>query len=250
MANKRKKADRDETIREQIEQQEQEQARQKAELDNSHSSHRRRSNTIQAKSPNQQIYIDSIRQNHVTICSGPAGSGKTAIAVGLACEMLQSKKIERIIITRPTIDTGKDLGSLPGTFTEKIHPYLVPILDEMGSYYTDQVLEMMIKKNIINICPLQYMRGRNFHNSVMILDESQNATFMQLKMFITRMGFDSKIIMNGDVEQSDLPDYIAGGFQKCIDRLQKLDGVGVCFLEGSDIVRHSLLGKMLARLKD
>lgn len=215
----------------------------------SHPYHKR-GTPIKPKSLNQQKYFDSINSNDVTICSGPAGSGKTAIAVGMACEMLKSGKIQKIVITRPTIDTGKDLGSLPGTFAEKIHPYLVPILEEMACYFDDSSLETMIKKNIINICPLQYMRGRNFHNSAMILDESQNATYQQLKMFISRMGYCTKVIINGDLDQSDLPEYIAGGFQKCIDRLTDLEGVGICYLEGSDIVRHSLLGKMLERLKN
>lgn len=202
------------------------------------------------KSQNQAAYINSIYNNHITLCHGPAGSGKTAIAVGAACTLLLNQKIERIIITRPTIDTGKDLGSLPGTFSEKIHPYLVPVLDEMTLYLGFDKLNAYKNANIIDVCPLQYMRGRNFHNCFMILDESQNATFQQIKMFLTRIGDNSKAVLNGDLDQSDLPNYAKGGFQKCIERLNDLDGLGICHLEGSDIVRHGLIYKMLERLKD
>lgn len=212
--------------------------------------HKTSRKTLTPKSENQANYINSIINNHVTICHGPAGSGKTAIAVGVACTMLLNNDVERIIITRPTIDTGKDLGSLPGTFSDKIHPYLIPVLDEMQMYLGIDKLNAYKASNVIEVCPLQYMRGRNFHRCFMILDESQNATFQQIKMFLTRIGQHSKVVLNGDLEQSDLPNYAKGGFQKCIDRLDNLEGLAICHLEGSDIVRHGLIPKMLERLKD
>lgn len=206
--------------------------------------------TLTPKSENQANYINSIKNSDVTICHGPAGSGKTAIAVGVACTMLLDGDIDKIIITRPTIDTGKDLGSLPGTFSDKIHPYLIPVLDEMQMYLGIDKLNNYKASNVIEVCPLQYMRGRNFHRCFMLLDESQNATFPQIKMFLTRIGYHSKAVLNGDLEQSDLPNYAKGGFQKCIDRLQDLEGLSICHLDGSDIVRHGLIYKMLERLKD
>ena len=125
-------------------------------------------------------------ESDVTICSGPAGSGKTAVAVGLACQYLSDEKIEKIIITRPVVESGKGLGYLPGTLNEKIHPYLVPIIEEMNLYLTPTAVESLTSSNVIEVCPLEYMRGRNFHNSFMILDEAQNATLEQIKMFINR----------------------------------------------------------------
>lgn len=202
------------------------------------------------KSQNQADYIASIFNNDITICHGPAGSGKTAIAVGVACTLLLHEKIEKIIITRPTIDTGKDLGSLPGTFSEKIHPYLVPVLDEMTLYLGVDKLNAYKNANVIDVCPLQYMRGRNFHNCFMILDESQNATFQQIKMFLTRIGNNSKAVLNGDLTQSDLPAYAQGGFNKCIERLVDIEGLAICHLEISDIVRHGIIHKILAKLAD
>lgn len=222
-------------------------------LDNSEesaSAHRTSRKTLTPKSQNQASYIDSIYNSHITFCHGPAGSGKTAIAVGAACTMLLNGHIEKIIITRPTIDTGKDLGSLPGTFSDKIHPYLVPVLDEMQLYLGSDKLNAYKTANVIEVCPLQYMRGRNFHRSFMILDESQNATFTQIKMFLTRIGNQSKAVLNGDLDQSDLPNYAKGGFQKCIERLTDIDGLAICHLEATDIVRNGIIHKILERLKE
>ena len=148
---------------------------------------RYRRKQLKAKTDNQSIYIDSMKESYVTLCSGPAGSGKTSVAVGLACEYLLSDQVKKIVITRPVVESGRGLGHLPGTMLEKINPYLIPILEEMGMYLTEREVEEYMDRGIIELCPLEYMRGRNFHHSFVILDEAQNATFEQLKMFITRI---------------------------------------------------------------
>ena len=186
----------------------------------------------------------------VTLCSGPAGTGKTAVAVGLACEYILEKKVDKIIITRPVVESGKGLGFLPGTFTEKIHPYLVPVLEEMNLYLLPDKVNSLRSMNLIEICPLEYMRGRNFHNSFMILDEAQNCTHEQIKMFLTRIGRDSKAIINGDIDQSDLPLSMRGGLANCIDKLWDVEGVGICELTSADIVRNDVIARILSKLSN
>lgn len=211
---------------------------------------RPRRKPLKPKTDNQATYIREMSESDLTFCSGPAGSGKTNVAVGLACQYLLEQKIERIIITRPVVETGRGLGHLPGTLIEKINPYLVPILEEMNLYLTKMAVDSYISNDVIELCPLEYMRGRNFHNCFMILDEAQNATFEQIKMFITRIGRRSKAVINGDLHQSDLKDYTAGGLRKCMDKLDGLDGVSVCELDYSDIVRSGIISKILLRLKE
>ena len=216
---------------------------------------RRKNNTdntkrLSPKTENQAEYIRTMVENDVTICSGPAGSGKTAVAVGLACDHLLDNKIGKIIITRPVVESGKGLGFLPGTFAEKIHPYLIPVLEEMNKYFAPAVLSKMQAENIIEVCPLEYMRGRNFHNSFMILDEAQNATFEQLKMFITRIGRESKAVINGDIDQSDLPFKMRGGLERCMDSLENVKGVGISELNREDIIRNRLISKILEHLNN
>jgi len=202
------------------------------------------------KTENQAEYIRTMVENDVTICSGPAGSGKTAVAVGLACDHLLDNKVEKIIITRPVVESGKGLGFLPGTFAEKIHPYLVPVLEEMNKYFAPAALSKMQAENIIEVCPLEYMRGRNFHNSFMILDEAQNATFEQIKMFVTRIGRESKAVINGDIDQSDLPSKMRGSLEKCMDSLENIKGVGISELDREDIIRNRLISKILEHLNN
>ena len=189
-------------------------------------------------------------ESDLTFCSGPAGSGKTNVAVGLACQYLLEQKIEKIIITRPVVETGRGLGHLPGTLIEKINPYLIPILEEMNLYLTKMAVDSYISRNVIELCPLEYMRGRNFHNCFMILDEAQNATFEQIKMFITRIGRRSKAVINGDLHQSDLRDNTVGGLRRCMESLDNLEGVSICELDYCDIVRSDIISKILLRLKE
>ena len=203
---------------------------------------------IKPKSENQSTYIEAMTNSDVILCSGPAGSGKTAVAVGFACQYLMENKVEKIVIARPTIESGRGLGHLPGTYTAKIQPYLVPVLEEMGKYFSKEVLHGFRHNNTIELCPLEYMRGRNFHNSFMILDEAQNATMNQIKMFMTRIGRHSKAVLNGDPAQCDLDQYMKGGFDTCMTKLEGLEGISVCRLEGSDIVRNDIIARILNRL--
>lgn len=205
---------------------------------------------LQPKTPNQAKYLKAIHRSDVVFCSGPAGSGKTAIAVGVACQYLLTKQVDKIIVARPTVESGRGLGHLPGTYTAKIQPYLIPILEEMSKYLSSEALRVFRNSNTVELCPLEYMRGRNFHDSFMILDESQNATFDQIKMFLTRIGRNSKAIINGDPKQTDLYADMKGGFEKCIDRLDGLEGISICNLEGTDIVRNDIIAKILNRLND
>ena len=210
---------------------------------------RQRRKILRPKSRNQENYINRINKCDVTFCSGPAGSGKTSVSVGMACEYLIEKKVDRIIITRPVVESGRGLGHLPGTLVEKINPYLIPILEEMNQYLTNNTVETYRNRDIIELCPLEYMRGRNFHNCFMILDEAQNATFEQIKMFITRIGKDSKAVINGDLRQSDLGKQ-QGGLHSCMEKLADVPGVGVCELDYKDIVRSGIISKILIRLND
>lgn len=206
-----------------------------------------RRKSLKAKTNNQQIYIDEMVDADVTFCSGPAGSGKTSVAVGLACEYLMEERVKKIIITRPVVESGRGLGHLPGTLVEKINPYLVPIIEEMNMYLTPSRVENMRENGTIELCPLEYMRGRNFHECFMILDEAQNATFEQIKMFITRIGRNSKAVINGDLRQSDLGNT-SGGLEKCMNTLELVEGVAVCELDYSDIIRSDVVARILKTL--
>jgi phosphate starvation-inducible protein PhoH and related proteins len=203
---------------------------------------------LKPKSKNQDFYIKSMIDNDVTFCCGPAGSGKTALAVGLACQYLMEGRVNKIVITRPVVESGRGLGFLPGSLTEKILPYLIPIIEEMKLYLGTETFNQSKGINIIELCPLEYMRGRNFHESFMILDEAQNATFEQIKMFLTRIGSGSKAVINGDVTQTDLDERTDGGLDECMDRLENVKGVAICELSGSDIVRNKIIADILEAL--
>lgn len=205
--------------------------------------------TLKPKTKNQETYIIAMAESDITFCSGPAGSGKTAVAVGLACEYILANKVEKIVITRPVVESGRGLGFLPGTLTEKVQPYLIPIIEEMKLYLGMDTYNSMRATNTIEICPLEYMRGRNFHNTFMILDEAQNATFEQIKMFLTRIGINSKAVVNGDLDQTDLRGDAYGGLHECMKLLDDLEGIAICKLDYSDIVRNGIIAKVLNRLR-
>jgi len=204
---------------------------------------------LKPKTDNQAIYIKCMEESDITICDGPAGSGKTAVAVGLACQYLEENKINKIVVTRPIVEAGKGLGFLPGSFQEKVNPYLIPILEEMNLYLSREKVETYRNSNMIEICPLEYMRGRNFHQSFMILDEAQNATYEQMKMFATRMGRQSKCVINGDIDQSDLPVGLRGALDHWCDVLEKVHGVSVVELTCDDIIRNDIIAKILSALE-
>ena len=210
----------------------------------------KRRKALKPKTKNQENYIKKVLENDVTFCTGPAGTGKTAVAVGLACDYLLDKRVEKIVVTRPVIESGKGLGFLPGTFEEKIHPYLVPVIEEMEYRLNTSRVQSYRDEGKIEVCPLEYMRGRNFHNCFMILDEAQNATFEQLKMFITRIGWDSKAVINGDIDQTDLLKTEQGGLEEFLDRLDNVSGVGIAELTEDDIIRNKIISKILNALYD
>lgn len=201
-----------------------------------------------AQTDNQKDYVRSIVDNHVTMCIGPAGTGKSFVASGIASEHLHRKKIEQVIITRPMVCTGRDIGAMPGDVGDKIKPYLLPMEENLRYFLGQGLYGAYFNKNQIRYEPLETMRGATFHNAYMILDEAQNCTLDQIKMFITRMGEDSKVIINGDIKQTDLSHR--SGLQTCIDRLETIQGVGVIRFGYEDIQRHSIVGAILAALEE
>ncbi len=203
--------------------------------------------TVEAKTENQSNYIRSIIENQVIFCSGPSGCGKSYIAAGLASEHLHRGAIEQVIITRPIICTGKELGSLPGDLNEKINPYLAPMQENFRFFLGQAFYSMYVLERKIRYEPLEVMRGATFHNAYMILDEAQNCTFDQIKMFITRMGENSKVLINGDVKQTDLKGR--SGLWPCMDKLKDVQGVGIVTLDRSDIQRNGMIGKILDALE-
>ena len=202
---------------------------------------------LQAKSENQEDYIDSMTECDVTFCEGPAGSGKTACSVGLACSWVLDKRIDKIVVARPAIESGRGLGHLPGGLNEKVHPYMIPVLEEMKRYLGLETYNSMRATKTIEICPLEFMRGRTFDDSFTILDEAQNATYEQIIMFITRLGMGSTAVINGDPAQTDLKNRESGGFMKLMYELDNLEGVGMCELDACDIVRNPIIGKIMER---
>lgn len=205
-------------------------------------------NTLKPKTKNQSEYIRNIAENIITFCQGLAGSGKTHIAVGMAIEYLLADKVKKIVITRPVVEAGEKIGYLPGSAEEKLNPYLLPILDEINHFITNAQYVSLKTNNKIEIVPLGLMRGRNFHNTFIVADECQNATYDQLKMLLTRIGRDSKMVLTGDISQSDLRYDYQGGFMSMIKNLVDLDGIGLCSLESSDVVRNPIISRILSRL--
>jgi len=206
-------------------------------------------NRLRPRSDNQKDYIRTVAENTITFCQGVAGSGKTHIAIGMALEYLLDDKIKKIIITRPVVESGEKIGYLPGTAEEKLHPYLLPILDEILHFIPVSHYAALKLNNKIEIVPLGLMRGRNFHNSFIVADECQNASYDQLKMLLTRIGNNSKMVLTGDISQSDLPRNFRGGFLDLIKALDGVDSIGLSRLEYGDIVRNPIIAKILLRLE-
>jgi phosphate starvation-inducible PhoH-like protein len=207
-------------------------------------------NRLKPKTVNQNEFIRTIAENTITFCQGVAGSGKTHIAVGMAIEYLLENKVNKIVITRPVVESGEKLGFLPGTAEEKLHPYLLPILDEVAHFIPMSQYASLKTHNKIEIVPLGLMRGRNFHNCFIVADECQNASYDQLKMLLTRIGNDSKMVLTGDVSQSDLQRYLRGGFMQLIAALGDIEGIGISELNNADIIRNPIIGKILSRLNN
>jgi phosphate starvation-inducible PhoH-like protein len=201
------------------------------------------------KTVNQANYVRAISESDVIICTGPAGTGKTAVAIGLAIEHLMNGKIAKIVLTRPVIEAGRGMGFLPGTASEKLHPYLLPMLDELEAYLSPPEIHKYMNLNLVEVAALEHMRGRNFHQSYMVLDEAQNATMKQIKMFITRMGRNSKCIINGDLRQSDLERFGKLDLELCLEKLDNVPRVSLVTLTSEDIVRNPLIADILDRLE-
>ena len=204
-----------------------------------------RNRVISPKTPNQKIYIDSIRENDVVFGIGPAGTGKTYLAVAMAVSALVSGTVRSIILTRPAVEAGEKLGFLPGDLAQKVDPYLRPLNDALIDMLGTEKAFDLIDQGTIEIAPLAFMRGRTLSNAFIILDEAQNTTREQMKMFLTRIGFDSQAVITGDVTQVDLPANQKSGLIQARELLQGIKGIGLCSFSKADVVRHPLVQKII-----
>ena len=200
-----------------------------------------RGKIIRPKTLGQKRYLDAIRQNTVVFGIGPAGTGKTYLAMAMAVLALKRKEVNRIILTRPAVEAGERLGFLPGTLAEKIDPYLRPLFDALHDMMDPEQLTMLMERGTIEVAPLAYMRGRTLNSSFIVLDEAQNTTPEQMKMFLTRLGFDSKVVVTGDITQVDLPSGKRSGLKLVRDILTEIEGVEFCELSARDVVRHRIV---------
>ncbi len=204
-----------------------------------------RGRTIRPKTANQKRYVDAIDENTITFGIGPAGTGKTYLAMAKAVAALQAKKVNRIILTRPAVEAGEHLGFLPGTLSEKIDPYLRPLFDALHDMIDSEAIPRLMQSGVIEVAPLAYMRGRTLNDSFIILDEAQNTTPEQMKMFLTRLGFGSKMIITGDITQVDLPNGANSGLRIIRSILEGVSDIEFMDLTAEDVVRHKLIGDIV-----
>ena len=204
-----------------------------------------RGRTIRAKTLNQKRYVDAIDNNTVVFGIGPAGTGKTYLAVAKAVQALQAKRVTRIVLTRPAVEAGERLGFLPGTLSEKIDPYLRPLYDALHDMIDPESIPRLITTGTIEVAPLAYMRGRTLNDAFIILDEAQNTSAEQMKMFLTRLGFGSTMVVTGDVTQVDLPGGTQSGLRAVTKILDGIEDVAFCRLTAHDVVRHKLVGRIV-----
>lgn len=202
-------------------------------------------NPIIPKTVGQKQYVDSIRHNTITFGIGPAGTGKTYLAVALAAFYLKNREVDRIILTRPAVEAGEKLGYLPGDLQEKVDPYLRPLYDALHDMFGVERVQKMLLQGTIEVAPLAYMRGRTLERSFVILDEGQNTTPEQMKMFLTRLGYQSKMVVNGDPTQIDLPPKITSGLIEAEQVLQRIKGIRAIYFTDQDVVRHDLVGRIV-----
>ena len=202
---------------------------------------------IYPKTLNQALYINELNKNDIVFGIGPAGTGKTYLAILYAASLLKKQMIKRIVLVRPVVEAGEKLGFLPGDLKEKVDPYLIPLYDALNECFGKENVNKMIEKGVIEVAPLAYMRGRTLENACIILDEAQNTTTMQMKMFLTRLGFNSKMIITGDITQIDLPHKNMSGLIEALDILKNINGLSIVKFDNSDVMRHPLVFKIVNR---
>jgi phosphate starvation-inducible PhoH-like protein len=201
--------------------------------------------TVQPRSINQRKYVEAIEQNDMVFGVGPAGTGKTYLAVAMAVAAMNAKKVSRIVLVRPAVEAGERLGFLPGTLQEKVDPYLRPLYDALYDLLDPEKVDKMLEKNVIEVAPLAFMRGRTLNDAFIIMDEAQNTTIEQMKMFLTRMGNNSKAVITGDITQIDLPNPRKSGLLDAINILDGVEGIHFCHFEDCDVVRHMLVQRIV-----
>jgi phosphate starvation-inducible PhoH-like protein len=205
---------------------------------------------INPRTDSQREFLNAIKENDIIFVNGPAGTGKTHLSVGVGVQGIKEGAYDKLIITRPVVESGEKLGFLPGDLNDKLNPYMMPIFDELRHFLPPQEIEHWRKSQILEIVPLAYMRGRNFHKSFIILDEAQNTTVEQLKMVLTRIGFYSKMVLAGDVNQTDLPMFKRGGFDVYMSVLKDIEGIAIIDMPLSDIVRNPIITKILEKVTE
>lgn len=205
---------------------------------------------VSPRSPGQTEYVRAIRENDLVFCIGPAGSGKTYLAVAMAVNALRQEQVKKIVLVRPAVEAGEKLGYLPGDMLAKVNPFLRPLLDALNEMLDYEQVKRYLERDVVEIVPLAFMRGRTLNHTFIILDEGQNTTVTQMKMFLTRLGDGSKIVVTGDTTQTDLPPHVKGGLVDAIDRLAGIDGIESIRLTGRDIVRHRLVKEIVKAYDD
>jgi len=205
---------------------------------------------LRTRTDGQGRYVQALQQNDVVVCVGPAGSGKTYLAVAWAVSLLKSKQVKKIVLVRPAVEAGERLGFLPGDLVAKISPYLRPLYDALAEMMEPDTVKKYMETEVIEIVPLAFMRGRTLNQACMILDEGQNATITQMKMFLTRMGAGSKIVVTGDLTQTDLPRTIKSGLADAVHRLREVEGLSIVYLDQADIVRNPLVTRIVKAYED
>jgi len=203
--------------------------------------------TIRAKTMGQRIYINAMKRNDLVFSIGPAGTGKTFLAVVYAAKQLRKGSVKRIVLTRPAVEAGESLGFLPGDLKEKVDPYLRPLYDGLNTVLGREQTQRLIERGVIEIAPLAYMRGRTLDDAFVILDEAQNTTHAQMKMFLTRLGFGSKMVVTGDQTQIDLPKGVKSGLKEAVKKLSGVSGISIMKMDQSDVVRHPLVSRIINR---
>ncbi|MCG1986905.1 PhoH family protein [Staphylococcus epidermidis] len=203
--------------------------------------------TIRAKTMGQRIYINAMKRNDLVFGIGPAGTGKTFLAVVYAAKQLRKGSVKRIVLTRPAVEAGESLGFLPGDLKEKVDPYLRPLYDGLNTVLGREQTQRLIERGVIEIAPLAYMRGRTLDDAFVILDEAQNTRHAQMKMFLTRLGFGSKMVVTGDQTQIDLPKGVKSGLKEAVKKLSGVSGISIMKMDQSDVVRHPLVSKIINR---